>query len=197
MRLSSLCCLLLLSLAGCIQMKPENFAGREPALVLEEYFLGETKAWGIFEDRFGNLRRQFTVDIKGSVEGDLLVLEEDFLFDDGEVDRRVWRIKRVDEHTYEGQADDVHGVATGKVFGNALNWTYLVDLKIGERTTVVRFDDWLFLQDDDVLVNRAVVTKFGIRLGEVTLFFQRVDEAVESRAGSTVLGREFVAQAAE
>ena len=197
MRFSTLWCLLLLSLAGCMSMKPENFAGREPALVLEEYFVGESKAWGIFEDRFGNLRRQFTVDIKGSMVGEELVLEEDFLFDDGEVDRRVWRIKRIDENTYEGRADDVRGAASGKVFGNALNWSYLVDLKVGNRTTVVRFDDWLFLQDKDVLVNRAIVTKFGIRIGEVTLFFQRQPAVSHRGAQRTPLGGQFAAQAAE
>ena len=176
MRPRFLLLVLLFTLAGCTSMKPENFAGREPPLVLEEYFSGQSKAWGIFEDRFGNLRRQFTVDIFGSMDGDVLVLEEDFLFDDGEVDRRVWRIERTGEHTYEGRADDVRGVANGTVFGNALNWSYFVDLKVGERTTVVRFNDWMFLQDEEVLVNRAIVTKFGIRVGEVTIFFRRLPE---------------------
>lgn len=157
-------------------MKPEDFAGREPRLVLEDYFLGQTKAYGIFEDRFGNLRSQFTVDIIGRMEGDELVLEEDFLFDDGSTDRRVWRIKRTGENSYEGRAGDVLGVAEGEAYGNALYWTYLVDLKMGERTVTVRFKDWLYLQEDDVLVNRADVSKFGIRLGEVSIFFRRVAE---------------------
>ncbi len=197
MRAKPLLCLFLLCLAGCNTMKAENFAGREPRLVLEDYFVGQSKAWGIFEDRFGNLRRQFTVDIKGFVEDDVLVLEEDFLFDDGEVDRRVWRIRRTGENTYEGQADDVIGVANGSAFGNALNWTYLVDLKIGEGTTRVRFNDWLFLQDDEVLVNRAIVTKFGIRIGELAIFFRRLPEQAALGGASVLSSGDSLAQVAE
>ncbi|MEM8916558.1 MAG: DUF3833 family protein, partial [Pseudomonadota bacterium] len=150
-----LLCLVALIIAGCTSMKPEAFAGREPKLVLEDYFVGQSRAWGIFEDRFGNLRSQFSVDIVGYMEDGELVLEEDFLFDTGDTDRRVWRIKRTGENTYEGRANDVHGVAEGKAFGNALTWNYVVDLDMGTRTVAVRFTDWMFLQDDGVLINRA------------------------------------------
>ena len=158
-------------------MKIENFAGRTPELVLEKFFLGHTRASGIFEDRFGNLRRQFEIDITGTVDGDTLTLDEHFIFADGETDRRVWTIRRIDENTYEGTADDVIGTAEGKVFGNALNWTYQVDLAMGDRSLRVRFDDWLFLQPNGVLINRARVTKFGFEVGQVTLFFQRVEDS--------------------
>ena len=154
-------------------MKAEDFAERTPRLVIEDYFLGRTKAWGIFQDRFGTLRRQFEVTIEGSLEDDTLVLVEDFLYDDGEEERRIWRIRRTGPHTYEGQAGGVVGVAKGEAYGNALNWTYRFDLKVGDATWEVAFDDWLFLQSDGVLINRAAVTKFGILLGEVTLVFQK------------------------
>ena len=154
-------------------MKAEDFAERTPKLVIEDYFLGQTKAWGIFQDRFGKLRRQFEVTIEGSLEGDTLVLVEDFLYDDGEEERRIWRIRRTGPHTYEGQADGVVGAAKGEAYGNALKWSYRFDLKVGDSTWEVTFDDWLFLQSDGVLNNRAAVTKFGILLGEVTLFFQK------------------------
>ena len=49
-----------------------------------------------------------------------------------------------------------------------------MDLKIGERTLRVHFNDWMFLQSSGVMVNRARVSKFGIAIGEVTLFFQKV-----------------------
>ncbi len=158
-------------------MNVEDFAGRTPELVLEDYFLGQTRASGIFEDRFGNLRRQFEVDIAGTVDGDILTLDEHFFFADGGTDQRVWTIRRIDENTYEGTADDVIGTAEGKAFGNALNWTYQVDLAMGDRSLRVRFDDWMFLQPDGVLINRARVTKFGFEVGQVTLFFRRVDDA--------------------
>lgn len=157
-------------------MNPIDYKGTEPRLLIEEYFLGETRAWGLFEDRFGNLRRQFVVDITGTMEGDELVLDERFEFADGEKDTRIWRIKKLDDHTYEGRADDVIGTASGVSYGNALNWVYELDLEVGERTIQVKFDDWMFLQPDGVLLNRARVTKWGFAVGEVTLAFQRLDD---------------------
>lgn len=163
--------MLAIFLGGCSAMQPKDFEGRQPALDLFDYFLGETRAWGIFQDRSGNLQRQFTVDIKGEVDGDELTLTEDFVYADGETQQRIWRIRRVDGHRYEGRADDVVGTATGLAYGNALNWQYTLRLPYRGSEINVKFDDWMFLQTGGVLVNRATVSKFGFRVGEVTLFF--------------------------
>jgi hypothetical protein len=168
---------LALILAGCASVKPEDYTGTTPRLVLEDYFLGKTRAHGIFQDRSGRLKRQFTVDIDGRMEGGEMVLTEDFVYADGERSQRIWRIRRLDEHRYEGRAADVVGTATGLAYGQALNWRYDLDLKVGEDVYRVHFDDWMFLQEDGVLINRAEMRKFGIRLGDVTIFFQRVDGA--------------------
>jgi len=160
-------------LGGCSGMQPKDFEGTQPHLDLFAYFKGETRAWGIFQDRSGNLQRQFTVDIRGEIVGDELTLTEDFVYADGEIQQRIWRILRVDEHRYEGRADDVVGTATGLAYGNALNWTYTLRLPYRGNEINVKFDDWMFLQSDDVLVNRATVSKFGFKVGEVTLFFTK------------------------
>ncbi len=51
-----------------------------------------------------------------------------------------------------------------------------MNLKVGDGTWEVKFDDWMFLQPDGVLLNRATVSKFGLELGVVTLSFSRVEE---------------------
>jgi hypothetical protein len=158
-------------------MKAESYAGTTPELRIEEYFLGEVRAWGIFQDRSGKVKRQFTVDIRGEMQHNELVLTEDFLYDDGERSQRVWRIRRLDQHNYEGRADDVIGTAQGRAFGKALNWQYNLDLPVGNKRYKVHFDDWMILHADGVLINRAVLSKFGINLGEVTLFFRRLNES--------------------
>jgi len=163
-------------LYGCAGMKPEDYRDSGPALNLEDYFTGQVRAWGIFQDRSGKIRRQFTVDIKGYMDGEELVLEEDFVYQDGEESRRVWRLTRLDEHHYEGRADDVDGVATGVLYGQAFNFRYTLFLQVGESTWRVNFNDWMFMHEDGVLVNRAEMSKFGIRLGEVTLFFKKDSE---------------------
>jgi hypothetical protein len=154
-------------------MKTEKFIGQEPRFVLEEYFNGSTKAWGMFHDRFGNLKRQFVVDIFGTWEGNILTLDEHFEYSDGETDRRVWKITKLDENNYTGTAGDIIGKAKGTSYGNALNWNYIMDLVVGKQTLRVRFNDWMFLQPEGVLLNRAEISKWGIQLGIVTLSFSK------------------------
>jgi len=165
--------ILFLLLTGCTSMSVEQYQNATPRFILEDYFIGQTKAWGIFQNRSGQVERQFTVDILGKMVDGNLVLEEDFVYADGTLDRRVWTIRKIDEHTYQGTAADVIGYATGKVYGNALNWAYTLDLPYKDGTIKVQFDDWMFLQEDGVLINRAKMSKFGVFLGEVTLVFQR------------------------
>jgi len=165
--------LVTLLLTGCNSMKPQDFKESEPKLSLFNYFNGKTSAWGIFEDRFGNVRRQFKVDIVGSINGNELTLDERFLYSDGEKDQRIWRIRKTGEQTFEGEADDVIGKATGEVQGNALNWKYDLNLKVGESAYKVHFDDWMFLQSGGVMINRARMSKWGFDVGEVTLFFMK------------------------
>lgn len=177
----------LTALTGCDTMKPEDFKGREPKLALEDYFLGKTKAWGLFHDRFGNLQRQFEVEIDGTYEGDLLTLIEDFRYDDGETEQRIWRIQKIDAHSYIGKADGVIGTAQGRAYGNAVNWVYRFALKVGESTWSVTFDDWLYLQSDEVMINKAEVSKFGFVIGEVTLVFRKVGNHLDTKVAPAQL----------
>ena len=45
----------------------QYIGGYQPRLVLEEFFAGRSAVYGIFEDRFGNLRRQFRVNLSGTL----------------------------------------------------------------------------------------------------------------------------------
>ena len=118
-------------------MQIDKFKNAKPEFFLEDYFSGKVKAWGLFHDRFGNLKRTFEVDINGTLKNDLLILDEKFLYDDGEKEQRIWKIKLLGEKQYSGTADDVVGEALGKASGNALNWTYKLNLKIKDSTIMV------------------------------------------------------------
>lgn len=168
---------LFLFLTGCFQTNMKQFENNTPKLDLFSFFKGETIAYGIFEDRFGNLKRQFRVNITGNVDNKVLTLDESFLYDDGEKAKRIWKIKKIidDEQkiSYEGQAEDVEGKATGSVVGNTLNWSYDIFLNIKGSNIKVHFNDWIYKQSDDLAINRAYVSKFGINIGSVTLVFLR------------------------
>ena len=161
------------AVSGCISNSLEDFSEAERTLRLEDYFLGETTAYGVFEDRFGKIRRQFKVHITGTVEGDTLTLVEEFDYSDGVQDTRTWTIEMLGDGRYRGTANDVPDMAEGQAVGNAFNWSYRVDLPVGDGTWNVGFDDWMYLLQDNVLLNRAFVTRFGIRIGEVTIAFRK------------------------
>lgn len=165
---------LVLLMSGCSSMKIEDYASFEPKFDLFAYFQGNTRGWGVFQDRGGALKRQFVVDIKGEVSADgELVMTEDFVWNDGEKSQRVWRIRQQDAHRYSGRAADVVGEAKGVAYGNALNWQYDLNLPVDGKVWRVSFDDWMYLQPDGVLLNRAKMSKFGFTLGEVTISFQK------------------------
>ena len=166
---------ILFLISGCSKdMDIKKFANNSPQFILEDYFDGKVKAWGLFHDRFGNLKREFKVDIIGKVNNNQIVLDEKFLYDDGEKDRRIWTIDILGKNKYVGRADDVIGVAKGEAMGNALNWRYDLLLKVNNSKIKVNFDDWMFLQEKGILINRAEVNKFGLNLGVVTITFLKI-----------------------
>ena len=168
-------------LQGCTNTDMKNFSNKTPKLDLFKFFNGESVAYGIFEDRFGNLRRQFRVNLIGSIKDDKLTLDEEFLYDDGEKDTRVWTItkNKVSETQtkYSGKAKDIEGRAKGTSSGNTLNWSYDIYLKIKGTNLKVHFNDWIYQQDNNIAINRAYVSKFGIEIGSVTLVFVRGNAA--------------------
>ena len=169
-----LLCFLTLVLFSCANnMDINSFKNSTPKFILEEYFDGKTEAWGMFHDRFGNLKRSFKVDITGVLEDDILTLDEKFVYNDGEKESRVWSIKILGDNRYSGTADDVVGSALGISSGNALNWKYRLNLKVKDSTVKVDFDDWMFLQNENILINRAEVKKWGIVLGVVSITFSK------------------------
>lgn len=163
-------------LSACAGVKPSDYRDAGPPLKLDQYFDGTVDAWGMFQDRKGKVIRRFTVVLKGTWKDNRGVLEEDFVYDDGEKQRRVWTIVQHGDGKYTGTADDVIGQANGQAAGNALNWHYTLALPVDGKTYHVNLNDWMYLVNEDVMINRAVMTKFGIRLGEVLITFKKRKE---------------------
>lgn len=161
-------------LAGCGSApRPGDYAAEAPRLDLREYFNGQLTAHGLFTDRSGKVVRRFKVLMACSWQGDQGVLDEDFTYSDGRKERRVWRLTRHADGRYTGTADDVLGQAEGQTAGNAFQWRYTLKLPVDGSVVEVQFDDWMYLMDERVMLNKAVMSKFGIRLGEVTLAFHK------------------------
>ncbi|KKD61605.1 lipoprotein [Grimontia sp. AD028] len=165
---------LITALVGC-SASLEDYKATSPAFNLFEYFEGETLAWGMVQDYTGKQTRRFEVSIVGTVEGSKITLDEDFIFDDGEKQKRIWTITRLEDGSYEGTADDVVGIATGSESGNALNWVYDLSVEVGDSSYVLTLDDWLYRQDEKRAFNLTSMKKFGIEVGRISIFFEKQD----------------------
>ena len=152
-------------------MKPEDFKDKKPRLIIENYLSGNIKAWGVLQNRSGKVTRQFSVNLNGIWDGNKLILNEEFNWDDGEIQTRQWQINKINNHNYEGTADDVVGTAKGYSYGSAFKFEYVLLVPVKGKEIKIKFDDWIFLQDDKVAINRAKMTKFGIKVAELTVVF--------------------------
>lgn len=155
------------------KIEPVLYANEKPVLDLQRYFNGTLDAWGIFQDRSGKVVKRFTVVMKCTWEGDVGTLDEDFTYSDGSTQKRIWTLRKVAPDRYIGTASDVVGEAIGITSGNALNWKYVLALPVDGKIYNMNFDDWMFLVDERVMLNRAAMSKYGISFGEVTLSFTK------------------------
>ncbi|MBM3117259.1 DUF3833 domain-containing protein [Jeongeupia naejangsanensis] len=160
-------------LGACAAPDIETYRQQTPVFDPAHYFTGRTEAWGMFQKRDGEVIKRFKVDIDGRRDGDRLILDERFVYSDGSRQQRIWTLTPDGPGRWRGRADDVIGEAVGDLAGNALHWRYRLRLPVDGSEYEVDFDDWMFLADDRTLINRASMRKFGIELGQVTLFFRK------------------------
>ena len=165
--------ILLLNNCSGSSMKPIDFKDKKPRLIIENYLSGHVKAWGILQNRSGKVTRQFSAKLNGKWDGKQLILDEKFNWSDGEIQKRQWKINKIDDHNYEGIAGDVVGKAKGYSYGPAFKFEYVLLVPIKGKEIKITFDDWIFKQDEKIAINRATMTKFGIKVAELTVFFKK------------------------
>ena len=166
-------CLVLLMTSCASGFDPKLYANAKPQLDLKSYFNGRLNAWGMFQDRSGAVIKRFTVVMDCHWDGDTGTLNEDFSYADGSKQKRIWTLKKIAADRYVGTAADVIGEAQGVVSGNVLHWNYILSLPVDGSVYHVNFDDTMVLMDEQLMLNRAIMTKFGVELGSVTLSFSK------------------------
>lgn len=174
MKMRLLTLMMAVTMLSCCNNEIDHYKGTEPKFDVKEYFNGPIKAYGVVQDWRGRVVTKFDVDMKASWDGDKGILEEDFKYYDGRTQQRTWHITKLSENKYVGRADDVIGDAPGIQSGSAMSWAYTIDLKLDNgKTHRVQFDDWMWLMNDGVLVNRSYIKKFGIKVAELTILMQK------------------------
>jgi len=163
----------LLAVTGCATPPSLDATATRKPFVPERFFLGQTLAEGEFVNTIDGSRRGLTAKIRGTFDGKKLTLVEDFLFSDGERDRKTWVLTKTGPTSYSGTREDVIGTAEGRLEGPVFRLTYTADVKTKSSVIALTFDDVLVYEPDGSVLNRAIVSKFGVKVGEVTLRMKR------------------------
>lgn len=159
-------------LTGC-SAKLDDYTDTGPAFNLQTYFDGEVTAWGIVQDYSTKLTRRFCVDIVGTWEGNTGQLHETFYYNDGEQEIRIWELEIGSDGQVTGTAGDVIGTASGSALGTSFNWQYTLRVPVGDSTYDFAIDDWMYMMDDNRMMNRSYMSKLGLNVAEISIFFDK------------------------
>ncbi|NNF79216.1 MAG: DUF3833 family protein [Rhizobiales bacterium] len=151
--------------------------------LLPDFFEGHSEAFGMFENTLGVVKRSFTAQITGSWQDDMFLLDERFVFSDGVRDHRIWRLRFEEDGHFTGECQDAVSPAIGRPVRNGCYLSYRFRLPVGKRQIVVKFNDVFRLVDEQTMLNRAKVSKWGVPLGQVTAAFRRVPSGQVGETG--------------
>ncbi|MDG1494049.1 MAG: DUF3833 domain-containing protein [Luminiphilus sp.] len=166
----------LLLLVGCGSAQLQDHEIMSPELQPEDFFSGFLTAHGVVRDRRGGAIRQFNADISACWSDGVGILDEDFVFDDGEKQKRVWTLTPGSNQTFIATAGDVVGDGVGRWSGSAFVLDYTLRIQLEDSTVDVRVDDRMYRISEHVVVNQSQMTKFGVDVGEILLTIIRHPE---------------------
>jgi hypothetical protein len=157
-------------LTGCSSMQIDDFTNSSPEFIPQKYFNGPMTAYGMVKDRDGKVIRRFKGKLVGSWdENGVGTLDEQFVYDDGEKQARVWTLKPTGEKTFIGTAGDIVGEAQMIAKGNTVMIDYTMRVPYNDSTIDINVRDWLHLQEDGVILNHSKMKKFGFEVGELVI----------------------------
>jgi hypothetical protein len=150
-------------------------------------------AHGVLQDWRGRQTLRFTAELCGEWQQGRGDLYEVFYFSDGRIEQRHWRLQTLADGRVSGTAGDVVGEASGQLAGNSLYWEYVLRIPYNDKALDVKVKDWMYLIDEQNLINRTSMHKFGIKVADLTLSIRQLD----SQADCTALKQQVAAIAAE
>lgn len=167
-----LCVVLASALTSCAS-EINDYSTIDNPFDIKDYFNGPVIAWGMLQNYQQQVTRRFCVEIMGKWQDKQGTLDETFYFDDGEVSYRTWQLQQQEKGHYLGKAQDVSGTATAINKGFAFNMKYNLIITLDGDDYEVAMDDWMYQLDQYRVMNKTSLSKFGVNVAEVTLFFDK------------------------
>jgi hypothetical protein len=163
---------ILLFISSC-SAELSDYEKTSPKLDIKTFFSGDFIAWGMVQDYTSQVTRRFCVELNGTWQNNQGKLKEAFYFNDGEISYRTWMLTKLSDDQYTGTAEDVVGIAEGGRMGYAFRWEYQLLVPIDDETYAFEMDDWMYQLDENRIMNKTTMSKLGVELAEITLFFDK------------------------
>lgn len=166
----------LLFVTGCAApLTPKAFVATAPAFDPMTFWSGRTASWGVIENLSGAPTAIITTSTEATPEGEGGLHMIQHVVSNGKDAVRDWHLRRLGQDQFEATANDMVGTARGASSGRTFHWTWILATKPGNCLFNVSMEQWMYLADNGTLMNRTIITKFGVRLAEVSEQFVRRD----------------------
>lgn len=171
--LSSLSAAICLFLPGCKDTRIEKHKDKKPTIDMQSFFQGTVKGHGSFFDWRGRQTKGFTITMIGDFKNNQGPLKEHFIFADGSKLDREWHVIFHEDKTYSATAPDIIGTGKGSQMGNAAYTDYVINIPYKNSSINLHMDDWCYQIDNNTVLNKAAMKKFGIKVAEMIVLLKK------------------------
>jgi uncharacterized protein DUF3833 len=143
----------------------------------EVFFLGRTEGAGVVRDPLGRVIRSCRITTKGAlIQGrDAIRLEEEFVYDDGEVDLWRWAMSPGRDGRYVAAEARAGAGLTGERRGSEYYLTFRRPMGRAKGPFSPRFTTRFTLLSPELAVKRANISLLGAPLGSLTAVHRRTE----------------------
>ncbi|SCZ69056.1 DUF3833 domain-containing protein [Epibacterium ulvae] len=152
---------------GFRAQKPADYAGTEPAFILEKHLSGPIVAEGIVYGPLGKVTNSFVAQMQGAWADGKGTLAEDFTYSNGASQTRNWTLTKQEGNRFTATAPDVVGEAEGVVSGSTVRLIYKIILPEASGGYTLSATDWMYLAEDGVILNKSEMRMWGIKVAEL------------------------------
>lgn len=158
---------------------PADYTGTTPAFDMKTHLSGPILSEGLVYGPTGKMTNSFVAKMEGDWNGDTGTLREEFTYSNGSTQSRLWTLKLGADNSFTATADDIIGEARGTVSGSTITMKYTIVLPEAAGGHRLNVTDWLYLTEDGVIMNRAELRKFGVKVAELVATMRPEDNATQ------------------
>ena len=145
----------------------------------KKFFNGDIEGFAITQDEDGKITGTQTVKINAKWDGNKGVIQQNFIFAGDKKDSRTWLVTLNENGTFEAIGHDVSSPGQGKQIGNAAQMLYALTLKENDVKREVKYEDRMYLVDDQSMIIISNAKKGFSSSGKSILSLKKLNKKSE------------------